>query len=161
MAILLLEKDDAPALKAKAFPVEDVTDEVRRLARDMLDTMYANGGCGLAANQVNSLQRVIVVDLSERHNSPMVMINPEITKARGTQTRLEGCLSYPGRKVRVTRAATLTVKYLDENGQPRSLKASGLFATAVQHEIDHLDGVCAVGMRAREVSRIPAVKTAA
>lgn len=161
MAILLLEKDDAPALKAKAFPVEDVTDEVRRLARDMLDTMYANGGCGLAANQVNSLQRVIVVDLSERHNSPMVMINPEITKARGTQTRLEGCLSYPGRKVKVTRAAKLTVKYLDDQGTPCSLKASSLFAQAVQHEIDHLNGICAVGIGPREVTRIPVIEKAA
>lgn len=154
MAVLPLVDSASPILRRRALPVTETLELARKLGGDMLDTMYAKGGIGLAANQVGFLLRVIVVDLSDRQNTPMIMINPVITKARGKQTVTEGCLSYPGRKVRVTRAAKITVKYLDEHGDPRSLKASNMFAQCVQHEVDHLDGICAVGGKAREVTRL-------
>lgn len=132
-----------PVLRQVASPIERVDEDLRRLADDMLETMYAAPGVGLAAPQVNVSRRLIVLDASskddERH--PMVMINPVI-RAVGDERKTyeEGCLSIPDVKVEIERPAALDVEFLDRDGKPRSLKADGLLATVIQHEVDHLDG---------------------
>jgi peptide deformylase len=129
-----------PRLRRKATPVVAVTDEVRRLIDDMAETMYAAPGVGLAAIQVNETQRIVVIDLSEERNQLQVLVNPEITERDGEQTLEEGCLSVPGIYEPVTRAHHVRVRALNRDGQPFELEASGLLATCLQHEIDHLDG---------------------
>ncbi|HET8550873.1 MAG TPA: peptide deformylase [Gammaproteobacteria bacterium] len=133
---------DSPHLRERAEDVFEVNDDVRAIAADMLALMYAKNGIGLAANQVGILTRIIVIDLSREKNNAVVMINPTILKATGEQTYPEGCLSFPGRKVEVTRAARVKVRYQDEDGDSRTIKASALFAQCIQHEIDHLNGIC-------------------
>ena len=116
-------------------------DDVRELIGDMLDTMKAREGVGLAAIQIAVPLRVIVVNV---RNHPMIMINPEIVKSTGSVSIVEGCLSFPGRKVKVKRAKRVKVIALDHNKIERVHKLSGMDAICVQHEIDHLDGVCIV-----------------
>lgn len=132
-----------PILKQKAKPVAKVDDKVRALVKDMFETMYAAEGVGLAAPQVGVLQRVIVLDTSpsQEGSKPVAMINPEIIGMEGETTYAEGCLSIPGESEEVDRAARVTVKYLDEEGQEQSLACDALLAIAVQHEVDHLDGI--------------------
>ena len=129
-----------PLLRRKAQPVDTVTDEIRTLVDDMAETMYHAPGIGLAATQVGVVKRVVVVDLSEARNQLQVFINPEIYASDGEQIMEEGCLSVPGIFESVTRAGHLHVRALDRDGQPFELEASGLLATCIQHEIDHLDG---------------------
>jgi peptide deformylase len=129
-----------PLLRRKAQPVDTVTDEIRTLVDDMAETMYHAPGIGLAATQVGVVKRVVVVDLSEARNQLQVFINPEIYASDGEQIMEEGCLSVPGIFESVTRAGHLRVRALDRDGQPFELEASGLLATCIQHEIDHLDG---------------------
>lgn len=131
-----------PILKQQARPVQAVDAGVRTLIKDMFETMYDARGVGLAAPQVGVLQRVIVLDTRPRQpeSKPLAMINPEILERVGDTTYTEGCLSIPGEAEDVRRAETVTVQYLDEEGQPQSLHCDGLLAIAVQHEIDHLDG---------------------
>jgi peptide deformylase len=146
MAVLPILIAPHPTLKAKAKPVKDVTDELRALLDDMLETMYDAPGIGLAANQIGSLHRVLVMDCGSRDDEetprPIKIINPEIT---GVSEELssyeEGCLSIPEQFADVERPAVVRVKYLDENGQKQERLFDGLEATCVQHEIDHLDGV--------------------
>lgn len=132
-----------PILRKVALPVERVDAELRRLADEMLETMYEAPGIGLAAPQVGVSRRLIVLDVSEKDaaRSPLVMINPEIVSL-GDERRVyeEGCLSIPDVKVDIERPATVTVRYLDREGAARQVAANGLLATAIQHEIDHLDG---------------------
>jgi peptide deformylase len=131
-----------PILRKAAAPVERVDEALRKLARDMLETMYAAPGIGLAAPQVGVSRRLVVLDVADgEEKRPMVLVNPEIVTL-GSETRIyeEGCLSIPDVKVEIQRPATLTVRYLDLEGQSQELAADGLLATAVQHEIDHLDG---------------------
>ena len=129
-----------PKLRKKAVPVEAVNSEILALARDMLATMYTESGIGLAATQVNVQKRVVVMDLSEQHNEPMYLINPEIIESEGTEQSQEGCLSVPGIFDFVERAEKVACRYLDLDGEIRQIDADGLLAICIQHEIDHLNG---------------------
>ena len=127
-------------LRIKAKPVQDFTPQLRQFVADMLDTMYNAPGIGLAATQVDHHERIITIDCSENKDSPLVLINPEITAGDGEQAIEEGCLSVPGIYEPVPRFAKITVQAYDENGKPFSLDAEDLLAVCIQHEIDHLDG---------------------
>ncbi len=129
-----------PRLRQKAVPVDAVDPDIQTLAKDMVDTMYAEGGIGLAATQVNVQKRVVVMDLSEQHNEPMYLINPEIIDSEGNEKSQEGCLSVPGYFDYVERAEKVTFRYLDLEGKPQQVDADGLLAICIQHEIDHLNG---------------------
>jgi len=117
-----------------------IDDGIRRLARDMAETMYEAPGIGLAATQVDVHLRLIVVDASETRDQLLVLINPEMQAQEGSQKSEEGCLSVPGIYDRVERAEHVVVRYLDLDGRERSVEASGLLAVCLQHEIDHLQG---------------------
>lgn len=132
-----------PLLRSASAPVERVDDEIRRLADDMLETMYDAPGIGLAAIQVGIPRRLLVLDVSEKEAepAPLVIINPEIVKLGDTLAPYEeGCLSIPDVRVEIERPSTLTLRYVDRDGRQQQMDADGLLATAVQHEIDHLDG---------------------
>ncbi len=129
-----------PRLRRVAKPVTEVTDSVRQLADDMLETMYEARGIGLAATQVDHHIRMLVLDLSEQQDQPLVFINPEIIDREGTQNCDEGCLSVPGEYAQVERAETIRVRALDRDGERFELDADELLAVCIQHEIDHLDG---------------------
>ncbi|MCX2782974.1 peptide deformylase [Microbulbifer thermotolerans] len=136
----ILEFPD-PRLRQVAKRVEKVTDELRRLVDDMFETMYAAPGVGLAATQVNVHQRIVVIDVSEDQNEPLVFINPEIEVLDEEIHQYdEGCLSVPGFYETVERPRKVRVKALDRNGETFALEAEGLLAVCVQHEVDHLDG---------------------
>lgn len=132
-----------PILRKLSQPVERVDDAMRRLADNMLEAMYAAPGVGLAAIQVGVPRRLVVLDVADddEEPQPLVLINPEIVSL-GAEMRLheEGCLSIPDVRVEIERPASLTLRYLDRNGHRRELAAEGLLATAIQHEINHLDG---------------------
>jgi len=132
-----------PTLRKVSAPVERVDDELRTLMDDMLETMYAAPGVGLAAIQVGIPRRLLVVDATEEGEepSPLCLVNPEIVTL-GPEMRVheEGCLSIPDVRVEIERPSTLTVRYVDREGELRELSADGLLATAIQHEINHLDG---------------------
>jgi peptide deformylase len=133
-----------PRLKLTAQPVAVVDDATRRLMEDMLETMYAAPGIGLAAPQVGKPVRVIVVDVAEEGEPPHPyrMVNPEIVDAsEDLRVTNEGCLSVPDFYADVERADAITIKYLDEHGDKKTLKADGMLATCIAHEIEHLDGV--------------------
>ena len=130
-------------LRAPSEPVEQIDDGLRKLADDMLETMYDAPGVGLAAVQVGVPRRLIVLDTAkdEEPPQPLVLINPEIVSL-GEELRVheEGCLSIPDVRVEIERPSSLLVRYLDREGKPQELAAEGLLATAIQHEIDHLNG---------------------
>ncbi|HEX7518660.1 MAG TPA: peptide deformylase [Candidatus Deferrimicrobium sp.] len=132
-----------PFLARKAIPVAVVDDRIRALIRDMFETMYAAEGVGLAAPQVGAGKRVIVLDVSpvDETIAPVVVVNPEIVWRNGSATGVEGCLSVPGVQGEVYRAETVEVRGMDEQGNPLRIRAAGIFSRALQHEIDHLDGV--------------------
>jgi peptide deformylase len=140
MALLPILHYPDPRLRNRADAVEIVDDAVRKLVDDMLETMYAAPGVGLAAPQVNVFKRVIVIDISEDRNRPLCLINPQILGRRGAQTTEEGCLSVPGIYDTVERAAWVRVRALDRDGAPLELEADGLLGVCIQHEIDHLSG---------------------
>lgn len=141
MAILNILRFPDPRLHKVAKPVEQVDDRIRKLVKDMTETMYNAPGIGLAATQVDVHERVVVIDLSESQNERLVLINPEIVWAsEDIQVYEEGCLSVPGVYDEVKRAAQIKVRALDENGQSREFDADGLLAVCIQHELDHLDG---------------------
>jgi peptide deformylase len=140
MAVLTVLHYPDERLRTIAKPVAAVTAETRQLVADMLETMYAENGIGLAATQVNVHQRVVVIDLSEDRNQPQVFINPEITEKSGDTTYEEGCLSVPQNYANVERAAEITLKAQDTDGNWFELKADGLLAICLQHELDHLVG---------------------
>jgi peptide deformylase len=144
-------------LREKASQVSKVDDAIRKLAKDMLETMYAAKGVGLAAEQVGRTERMCVIDVpkdaekemyresnAKAVKMPLILINPVITKMVGRQRNEEGCLSFPDIGVPISRANEVTVEYTDLDGKPRSATACGLLARAMQHEIDHLDGVLLV-----------------
>ncbi|HLV67457.1 MAG TPA: peptide deformylase [Polyangiaceae bacterium] len=143
MATRTVLKYPDPRLREKAKPVEAVTDEIRTLVDDMAETMYASKGCGLAAPQIGVSLRVFVVDCAgeDEASDLRIFINPEIVESRGTQTWSEGCLSLPGVSEEIKRAERVTVRALDRDGRPFELEADGLLAVAIQHELDHLNGV--------------------
>lgn len=144
MALLDIEILGARVLREEAAPIEEVTDELRRLARDMFDTMYQAEGIGLAAPQVGVSQRILVMDVTSEDESRHVhvLVNPIITESsRETDKAAEGCLSIPGLEEKVTRPVHVTVEATSLDGDPVHIEAAGLLARALQHEIDHLDGV--------------------
>lgn len=120
--------------------MERVDDSIRQTAKDMLDTMYDEGGIGLAATQVNIQLRIVVIDVSEDRNIPRILINPEILEADGVEQMQEGCLSVPGYYDDVERAERIRFRYLTEEGETVEETSDGLLAVCIQHEIDHLDG---------------------
>jgi peptide deformylase len=132
-----------PFLSRKAVSVAAVNDRIRDLVRDMFETMYAAEGVGLAATQVGVGKRVIVLDVSpvDETLAPMAVVNPEIVSRKGSVTGVEGCLSVPGVQGEVCRAETVEVRGLDEQGNPLRIHAAGILSRALQHEIDHLDGI--------------------
>jgi peptide deformylase len=157
MAILPILVAPDPRLNTRAEPVDAVTDDIRTLMDNMLETMYAAPGIGLAANQVGVLKRILVIDLGQRGETekpadwpddyqfypskPLKMANPEIIwESEEWSVCQEGCLSVPGEYDDVERPNSVVVKYLDENNKEQELKAEGLLAACVQHEIDHLNG---------------------
>jgi len=137
--LAILEYPD-PRLRKTAKRVESVDDAVRQLAADLLETMYAAKGVGLAATQVDIHRRVIVLDVSEERNQPMVFINPELLKAEGRGPGEEGCLSVPDVFDKVQRATHIRVRALGSDGEPFEMDADGLLAVCIQHEMDHLEG---------------------
>ncbi|MAD73430.1 MAG: peptide deformylase [Rheinheimera sp.] len=140
MAVLKVLHFPDDRLRTVAKPVASVTPEIKQLVGDMLDTMYDENGIGLAATQVDVHLRVVVIDLSEQRDEPLVLINPEIIQRDGNTSYEEGCLSVPQNYASVERAETVTVKALDRNGDPFELAADGLLAICLQHELDHLVG---------------------
>jgi peptide deformylase len=140
MAVLKILEYPDPRLRIQAVPVPAVTDAIRQLAADMLETMYAAPGVGLAASQVDRHIRLIVLDVSETRDQPHVLINPEILYREGVETGDEGCLSVPGVTEEVDRAARIRVRALDASGKTIEFETDGLLAVCIQHELDHLVG---------------------
>ncbi|WP_435627956.1 peptide deformylase [Candidatus Ferrigenium straubiae] len=140
MAILKILQYPDERLHKVARKVERVDAATRKLAQDMAETMYAAPGVGLAATQVDVHEQIIVVDVSETHDQLRVFINPEILARSGEEESEEGCLSVPGIYEKVRRAEKVTVRALDEKGEPFTLEADGFLAVCIQHEVDHLRG---------------------
>ena len=139
---IIIEPD--PILRKKSESLEKVDDEIRELLDDMLETMYAAPGIGLAAVQVGILKRIIVIDISKdkEKKNPLFLINPEIiSRSKKTSVYEEGCLSLPGHFAEIERPAECQIKFVDYNGKEKELIANGLLATCIQHEVDHLNGV--------------------
>ena len=131
-------------LREKSIKVEQVDENLQKLMDDMLETMYAAPGIGLAAIQVGVPKRVIVLDIApkDKPKDPMYFVNPEIiSKSEANSTYEEGCLSVPGQFAEIDRPNKCHIKYLDYYGQPKEIKAEGMLATCIQHEIDHLEGI--------------------
>jgi peptide deformylase len=126
-------------LRRKARPVKTIDDSVRKLARDMIETMQAAPGVGLAANQVGFLLRVVTIQLPEEE--PFVMVNPVITLREGTRVVEEGCLSVPGYVGTIERSVLVKARYLDESAAKQRVTATELLAQAIEHEVDHLNGI--------------------
>lgn len=151
--ILKIVKYGEKVLREKSQPVAVVDDALRRVASDMVDTMHKAKGVGLAAQQVGRLERMCVIDIppdcDEGEDAlfnapipmPLVLFNPQIVAQEGSQRDKEGCLSFPGIGGSVTRAAQVTCQYLDAENRPQMISARGYLARALQHEIDHLDGI--------------------
>lgn len=127
-------------LRNKARPVERVDDKIRQFVDDLLETMYAAPGIGLAATQVNVAKQIIVMDLSENKDQPLCLINPMILQASGEEETEEGCLSVPGVYELVKRAENIEIRALNRQGESFEMKANGILAVCIQHEIDHLYG---------------------
>ena len=139
---IIIEPD--PILRKKCEPLEKVDTDTKKLMDDMLETMYAAPGIGLAAVQIGIPKRLVVIDISrdEEKKDPIFLINPEIiNQSKQTSVYEEGCLSIPGQFAEIERPAECTLKYIDYNGKEKELKADGLLATCVQHEVDHLNGI--------------------
>ena len=151
--VLKIYKYGEKVLREKATPVAVVTDELRKLANDMIDTMHASKGVGLAAEQIGRLEKMCVIDIPDGceedddalFNAPIAMplklFNPEILSQEGSQCDKEGCLSFPKIGGSVTRAAQVTCQYMDEENRPQIITARGFLARAIQHELDHLNGI--------------------
>jgi peptide deformylase len=140
MAKLTILEFPDPRLRTRAKPVETVDDSLRTLIDDMLETMYAAPGIGLAATQVDVHRRLLVADVSRDGTEPHALINPAIIEKDGVTVTEEGCLSVPGYYEEVRRAEHIRVRYLDRSGQQTEMEAAGLLAVCIQHEMDHLDG---------------------
>jgi peptide deformylase len=137
--LVILEYPD-PRLRKQAAPVTVVDDALRQLVDDMLETMYGARGVGLAATQVDVHKRLIVLDISDTRDQPLVLINPELLKAEGSGPGEEGCLSLPGIYDKLTRATHIRVRALGRDGAPFEMNAEGMLAVCIQHEMDHLEG---------------------
>ena len=142
MRKIVIEPD--PILRKKSENLEKVDNDIRKLLDEMLKTMYAAPGIGLAAVQIGILKRLVVIDISKENQkkNPLFLINPVITyKSKNTSIYEEGCLSLPGHFAEIERPSECSVDYIDYNGKEKKLKADGLLATCIQHEVDHLNGV--------------------
>ena len=142
MRKIVIEPD--PILRKKSENLEKVDNDIRKLLDEMLKTMYAAPGIGLAAVQIGILKRLVVIDISkeDQKKNPLFLINPVITyKSKNTSIYEEGCLSLPGHFAEIERPSQCSVDYIDYNGKEKKLKADGLLATCIQHEVDHLNGV--------------------
>ena len=137
--LAILEYPD-PRLRKKASPVTAVDDAVRQFIANLLETMYSANGVGLAATQVDVHQRIIVLDVSEHRDQPLVLINPELLSLSGEGPGEEGCLSLPGIYDKLSRATHIRVRALGRDGQGFEMDAEGLMAVCIQHEMDHLEG---------------------
>ncbi len=140
MSVLKILTFPDPRLRTKAQPVESVDDDIRRLVADMLETMYAAPGIGLAATQVDVHKRVLVLDISETKDEPQCYINPEILEREGSCVGEEGCLSVPDVTEEVERAEKIRVRAVDADGEQFERDVEGLLAVCIQHEMDHLEG---------------------
>ncbi len=140
MAILPILQYPDERLHKVARKIEKIDDTVRKLVRDMVETMYSAPGVGLAATQVDKHIQMIVLDVSDHHDDLKVFINPELLVSQGEKVNEEGCLSVPGIYENVTRAEKVTVRALDANGKSFTIEAEGLLAVCIQHEMDHLQG---------------------
>ncbi len=128
-------------LEKACRPVEKMTPKLKQLVQDMLDTMYDAGGVGLAAPQVGILKRIVVIDVSEEGNEPLILVNPALLEQSGEQTGQEGCLSLPGQAGIVTRPNHVKIRAYDEDMKEFELEADELLARAICHELDHLEGI--------------------
>ena len=148
MSIYSVVKFGNQALREKAKPVERVDADIRQLASDMLSSMYAENGLGLAAEQIGRDEAICVIDVPKDDTCgiamPLVLINPKVVATEGEQVGQEGCLSFPGIYINVLRAEHATVEYMDLEGDQKTVETSGLLSRAVQHELDHLNGVLLV-----------------
>lgn len=153
MAVLPIVKIGDPILETRAQEVPRITKKITKLVEDMIETMYEANGAGLAAPQVGVNKRIIVVDLGE---GPVCLINPVVQSAQGEEIDVEGCLSIPERWVYVKRAAEIEVTGLNEKGKPVRVKAEGFLARALQHEIDHLEGILILDRSLGEAELEPA-----
>ena len=140
MSVLRVLHFPDPRLRTVAKPVDEITPEIQQLVQNMLETMYDESGIGLAATQVDEHVRVVVIDVSDERNDPLVFINPEIIDKTGDTTYEEGCLSVPQNYAKVQRAEEVTVKAQDAKGEWFEMHADGLLAICIQHELDHLLG---------------------
>ena len=140
MAIREIRENGDEILRKKSKEVEEVNDKIRELLEDMVETMHKYNGVGLAAPQVGLLKRVIVIDLYD-DNGPLKLVNPVILKTKGKQEVEEGCLSFPNQYSKMIRPEEVVVEALNENGEKIKIKAKGLLAQALCHEIDHLEGI--------------------
>jgi len=144
MSVLKIVKYPASILKQRVSPVKNFNSELKNIVRDMFETMYAYNGIGLAANQVGIELAIVVVDISkvEKNLMPLVLINPKILSySRQKEMEEEGCLSFPGYYEKILRSKTVVVSYYDINGNKKEIRAEGLFARVLQHEIDHINGI--------------------
>ena len=144
MALRQILTEPNKILREKSLFVEKVDEDLQKLMDDMLETMYAAPGIGLAAIQVGIPKRIIVLDIAQKNGprDPKFFINPEIIeKSENNSTYEEGCLSVPGQFAEIDRPDKCHIKYLDYHGQPKEIKAEGMLATCIQHEIDHLEGI--------------------
>lgn len=140
MAIRIIRKDGDEILRKKSKEVEIVDDKIREILDDMIETMHKYNGVGLAGPQIGLLKRLVVIDLYDE-KGPIKLVNPKIIKQDGKQEVEEGCLSFPNQYAKIIRPAKVTIEALNENGKKIKIKAEGLLAQAISHEIDHLDGV--------------------
>ena len=141
MALRHIRTEGDPILGKISKPILEMNEKTKQLIGDMLETMYHANGVGLAAVQVGVLKRVVVIDVSEEGNNPIILVNPEIIDKSGSQTGDEGCLSVPGKSGVVTRANHVKVKAFNEKMELFELEGDELLARAIQHEVDHLDGI--------------------
>ena len=140
MAIRMIREEGDEILKKKSREVENIDEKVLELIQDMLDTMHKANGVGLAAVQVGVLKRIVVIDIYEEGVEPYILINPEIIKTKGEQTVEEGCLSFPNKFAKIVRPKEVVARALNEKGEKIEIKAKDLFAQAICHEVDHLNG---------------------
>lgn len=140
MAIRIIRKDGDEILRKKAREVETVDDKIREILDDMVETMHKYNGVGLAGPQIGILKRLVVIDLYDE-KGPIKLVNPKITKQDGEQEVEEGCLSFPNQYGKIIRPTKVMLEALNENGEKIKIKAEGLLAQAISHELDHLEGV--------------------
>lgn len=140
MSLRTIREQGDPVLSKKAKEIREMTPKIRQLIEDMKETMYDANGVGLAAPQVGMLKRLVVIDVSEEQNQPIILINPRIIEKDGEQTGWEGCLSVPGMSGQVTRPQHVVAQALNENMEEITIEGEGLLARAICHELDHLEG---------------------